>query len=124
MGFISRAKPKVGDSQFWTNILKVEDLFQQLCRWKLGDGHSVRFWEEVWVDDKTSKDAYPRLYLLSFDHDIIVVEALQKGWGGFTFRRTLYGESLEMWRNLKLRCEEIEMREGKDCIEWSLTRGK
>lgn len=89
-----------------------------------GDGCSVRFWEDVWVDDKPLKDEYRGLYLLSFDHNITVAEALQKGWGGFKFRRTLYGDSLGQWKNLKLRCEEIEMRSGKDQVEWSLTGDK
>ena len=44
---ISRAKHKVGDSRFWTIISKVKDLFYQFCKWKLGDGCSVRFWEDV-----------------------------------------------------------------------------
>ena len=90
----------------------------------LGDGCSVRLWKDVWVDDKPLKDEYHGLYLLCFDHNIIVAETLQKGWGGFIFRRTLYGDSLEPWKNHKLRCEEIEMRSGKVQVEWSLTRDK
>lgn len=33
---ISGVKPKVGDSHFWSSILKVKDLFYQHCRKKLG----------------------------------------------------------------------------------------
>ena len=36
------------------------------------------------LDDKPLKDGYPGLYLLSYDHNITVTEALQKGWGGTT----------------------------------------
>ena len=66
------------------------------------------------VDDKLLKDGYPELYLLSYDPNITVAEALQKWWGGFKFRRTLYGDSLELSKKHKLRCEEIEMRSRRD----------
>ncbi|EMS65676.1 hypothetical protein TRIUR3_14928 [Triticum urartu] len=59
--------------------------------------------------------AYTRLYFLCFDHNITVAEAVKKSWDGFRFRRMLHGETLELWRNLKQRCERVEMeaREGK-----------
>lgn len=50
-----------------------------------------------------------------------MAEALQKGWDGFRFRRTLHGETLVLWRNLKLRCERIEMGFGKAKLKWNLT---
>ena len=73
------------------------------------------------MDDKPLKDAYPRIYDICFDHKITVHEAIQKGWKGFKFRRTLYVETLELWNTLKSRCEKIKMNEGKDKITWTLT---
>lgn len=67
------------------------------------------FWEDVWVDDKTLKDDYPRIYDLCFDDDITVAKAIQKGWPGFRFRITLQGGTLEVLNSLKNRREEIEM---------------
>ena len=49
-----------------------------------------------------------------------MAEAIQKGWRGFRFRRTLYGDTLGLWNSLKSRCEEIEMKGGNDKILWSL----
>ena len=83
---------------------------------KPGEGKNIRFWEDTWVDDKPLKDAYPRLYDICFDHKKIVYEAIQKGWKGFKFRRTLHEETLELWNALKSRCEKIKMNEGKDKI--------
>ena len=34
------------------------------------------FWEDVWVDDKTLKDDYPRIYDLCFDDVITVANAI------------------------------------------------
>lgn len=95
---LSRAKPKARDSQFWTSLLRVGDIVYQLCKKSLGDGRNTRFWEDWWVDDKSLKLPYARLYLLSFDHNISLwlnfAKAIQEGCGGVRFRRTLYGESL------------------------------
>ena len=49
-----------------------------------------------------------------------MAEAIQKGWQGFRFRRTLHGETLGLWNNLRSRSEDIEMKGGKDKITWSL----
>ena len=35
-----------GDSQFWTGLMKVKDEFLSMCRFDLGDGSQVRFWED------------------------------------------------------------------------------
>lgn len=107
-GCISGVKHKVGDSQFWASFLKIKDVFYQFCKKKLGDGQNTRFWGDIWVDDKPLKIAYSRLYFLCFDHNIAMAEAIQKGWEGFRFRRNLHGETLELWRNLKMRCERVE----------------
>lgn len=64
------------------------------------------------------------IQLLSFDHNITVAEALSKGWQGLKFHRTLYVETLDLWNNLRMRCEEVEMGIGKDQVEWTLTADK
>lgn len=111
----------MGDSHFWTSLLGVKDLFYQHCKKMIGDGKNTRFWEDWWVGDKPLKFSYPRLYLLSFDHNISVANAVAKGWERFSFRRTLLGESLELWNSLKARCEEIQMHGGRDRVKWMLT---
>ena len=75
----------------------------------------------TWVDDKPLKEAYSRIYDICFDHNITVEEAIQKGWHGFKFRRTLHGETLGLWNCLKKRCEEIQMQGGADKVLWTLT---
>lgn len=85
-----------GDSQFWAALLKVKDIFYKFAKKKIGNGRGTRFWEDIWVDDHALKNESPRLYNLCFDHNITVDEALQKGWKGFKFRRTLHGETLEL----------------------------
>ena len=49
---------------------------------------------------------------------------IQRGWRGFKFRRTLHGESMDLWNNLKGRRDEVEMGNGTDRVEWTLSAGK
>ncbi|GLT52280.1 hypothetical protein SLA2020_256280 [Shorea laevis] len=36
----------------WKSILRCRSLLQLGLRWRIGDGHQVKFWEDVWVGDK------------------------------------------------------------------------
>ena len=101
--------------------MEIKNIFYKFVKKKVGDGRNTRFWEDSWVDDKPLREAYPRLYDISFDHNITVEEAIQKGWHEFRFRRTLHGETVELWNSLKKRCEEIQMLGREDKILWTLT---
>lgn len=65
----------------------MKDIFYKFAKKKQGNGNNTRFLEDICVDDKALKDEYPRLYALSFDHNITVAEAIQLGWRGFKFRK-------------------------------------
>ena len=54
------------------------------------------------VEDKPLKSSYFKLYNLTFDHNITIAEAIEKGWDGLTFRRTLFRETLELWNSHKM----------------------
>ena len=76
--YISGIQHIPGDSQFWTSLLKIKDIFYKFVKKELGDGKNTRFWEDTWVDDKPLKDAYPRIYDICFDHKIKVDEPSKK----------------------------------------------
>ena len=59
---ISGIRPKPGDSQFWSGIMGVKNVFYKYCKKMVGDGRNTRFWEDWWVDDKPLRIRYPRLY--------------------------------------------------------------
>ena len=77
--------------------------------------------EDSWEGDKPLKLSYPMISLLSFYHKITVVDAINTGWGGFSFRRTLLGESVDLGNILKNICDEVRMLGGRDQIGWMLT---
>lgn len=112
-GCLALVSKKPGDSQFWANLLKIKEIFYKFVKKKVGDGRNTRFWEDSWVDDKPLREAYPRLYDICFDHNITVEEAIQKGWHGFKFRRTLHGETLGFGTVSKKDVRKFKCREGQ-----------
>jgi len=69
---ISQVKLKY-QSWWWRDLAKTcgdgneEGWFQKAFEWKVGNGITVWFWEDVWLQTTTLKALYPRLYSLSCD---------------------------------------------------------
>ena len=58
-------------------VRKVEnDLnwFDNRIRWKLGDGKSIKFWEDKWIGDLPLKHKFLRLHSLSLNVDSLMCE--------------------------------------------------
>lgn len=121
---LSGLEKKPGDSQFWCSLMEVKKLYFQHVTKKIGDENAIRFWEDWWVGSRPLKDMYPRLYNISFDHNISMAEAVNKGWQGFSFRRDLNAETSELWNSLKQRCEVVRMHGGADQPMWMLTKNR
>ena len=110
---------------FWGELLKHKEFFfSLLCKFNVGNGENTRFWEDWWVGSRPLKDLYPRLYNISFDHNISVAEAVNRGWQGFSFRRTLTRYTTELWNSPKQRCEKVRMHGGQDQPLWMLTKSR
>lgn len=98
---LAEIKLRQGDSQFWYEINKHKEHFLSLCKFEVGNGESVRFWEDRWSGDKPLKENFPRLYNLCFDKNKSLKHMINKGLDSVLFRRTLSGESLELWTHIK-----------------------
>lgn len=45
-------------SKIWNNILKSRSLLKEGVRWKIGNGRSIRFWEDSWIGRKSLADSH------------------------------------------------------------------
>ncbi|GJY85830.1 RNA-directed DNA polymerase, eukaryota, reverse transcriptase zinc-binding domain protein [Tanacetum coccineum] len=45
-----------------------------ISRWKVGDGASVAFWNDVWIGNSNLKTTFPRLYSLEIAKDCLVAD--------------------------------------------------
>jgi len=52
-----------------------EGWFKKATMWKIGNGASVRLWEDAWLCSTSLKTLYPKLFSLSCDQGKLVREA-------------------------------------------------
>jgi hypothetical protein len=72
------------------------------------------------VNDSPLAVQFPRLYLLTFQKNITVKAAKNKGWGFFQFRRLLYGETLQQWQEVKRLVDDFQLVEEPDSVKWKI----
>jgi hypothetical protein len=46
---LSQVQEKPTDSPFWKGLMRVKNDFFNRGSFKVGDGTSVRFWEDIWL---------------------------------------------------------------------------
>ncbi|XP_068466531.1 uncharacterized mitochondrial protein AtMg00310-like [Phaseolus vulgaris] len=80
-------------SWWWRDLQKVctegegGGWFHNQLVWKVGGGEKVNFWEDVWIDNINLKSLYPRLFSLSLDQGLMVIEVGE--WVGAAWRWNL-----------------------------------
>lgn len=104
--------------------MKVKDLFVKLTRRVVGDGARTLFWEDIWLGKRKLAEVYPRLYDISFDKMKTVKQIVAKGWDNVDFRRSIHGDYLRQWREVKGIVDRINLTEDKDRVEWLLSDKK
>ena len=53
---------KNGDSHFWQGLMDVKKLFWPCCKIIVGNGARTRFWEDIWLRDKSLAEIFSDLY--------------------------------------------------------------
>ena len=91
---LSQAHKKPGDSQFWSGLMEVKDLFLSRGRFNVQSGTQTRFWEDLWIGDKTLKEAYPSLYSIARNKSDTVAKIISSVPFNISFRRALTGNRL------------------------------
>jgi hypothetical protein len=118
---LRQATYRNGDSHFWQGLLEVKTFFLNCCKFQIGDGRSVSFWEDNWLGDFTLAASFPRLFAICLTPNITVRKAFDEGLGNMAFRRALVGAKQGMWADLRKLCEAVTFSEGQDTLCWLLT---
>jgi hypothetical protein len=94
---------------------------------RIRDGVDTSFWEDVWVDTLPLKIRFPRLFSISTQKEVSVVEVYPldyaAGWR-FSWRRRLFVWEEEVLDNLLVVINLIILREGEDSWGWSSEKGE
>jgi hypothetical protein len=59
---IGKVDRKLGDSHFWSGLMKVKEAFLMHGSFRLNNGKQIWFWEDKWIGNYSFKDQYPSLY--------------------------------------------------------------
>uniref|UniRef100_A0A0A9HQM5 Reverse transcriptase zinc-binding domain-containing protein n=1 Tax=Arundo donax TaxID=35708 RepID=A0A0A9HQM5_ARUDO len=89
-----QVKNKNTESPCWTDILALRPLVHEGCRWEVGSGTKVRFWEDSWIDGKPLALTYANLYDIVEQHEVSVREVVE-GLVPLSFCRILTDEQVQ-----------------------------
>jgi len=88
--------------------------------WKVGDGKSIRFWEDQWFGNCSLAIQFWDLYVLA-EHTNKCIADL---WDGenlrISFRRRVPPRLMNMWLDLISIAESISYSDDYDAIIWGL----
>lgn len=66
--------PEIGASPFWKGVLWACKAAQTGVRWKIGDGKSVRFWEDWWFGNCSLATQFWGLYIIANQKNMCVAD--------------------------------------------------
>ena len=73
---LAEVQVKPTDSPFWKGLMDVKDDFFNRGKFQLGDGKTIRFWEDTWLGDQSLQAQYPSLYNITNRKNISVHDVL------------------------------------------------
>jgi hypothetical protein len=73
---LSQVTAKPTDSPFWKGIMGVKEAFFSRGSLVLGNGKSIRFWEDTWLGDTPLENQYPSLFNIVRRKNVTVADAL------------------------------------------------
>ncbi|GKV41384.1 hypothetical protein SLEP1_g48927 [Rubroshorea leprosula] len=133
LNWIEEGKQK--GSLWWRDVCRLDYSCSNRVGWlldgfklKLGEGISVKFWEDVWIEDKTLANKFPRLFLNSLGRTKSISQMgfwSNGSWNwSLEWRRPIFSweehSMAELWRML----QNIQPNKGqKDRWEWRNDQG-
>jgi hypothetical protein len=118
---LSEVNVKPNDSLFWKDLMRVKEDFFSRGSFALGNGESTRFWEDMWLRNKSLPHQYPSLYSIVQRKQVSAANVLSHNPLNITSRRTLLDHGWRLWLELVQRLMNVQLNSEKDNFVWSLT---
>jgi hypothetical protein len=109
---LSQVVVKPSDSPFCKGLMRVKEEFFSRGNFKIGNGQSMRFWEDTWLGDAPLAIQYPDLYSIVHRKQVLVANVLSHSPPNITFRRSLTGNKWNRWLHLVNRLMLIKLNSG------------
>jgi hypothetical protein len=118
---LAEVRVKPTDSPFWKGLMNVKDEFFTRGSFQLGNGNSIRFWEDVWLGGTSLANQYPSLYHIVQSKNVTVASVLSSVPLNVSFRRVLNGNKWTAWLHLCRRLMTVNLVDEQDKFVWKLT---
>jgi len=119
---LSQIEKRPGDSQFWSGLMDVKELFLQHGSFKVQNGQQTRFWEDVWVGREPLMRLFPDLYRIVRKKGVSVASVINSTPLNISFRRGIVGARLEEWLRLVSLVLPVSLNNNKDIFTWQLKK--
>jgi hypothetical protein len=100
-------------SFWWKDICKLMPIFRGITHCQIGDGRSVLFWKDQWLDSINS-DSFPRAFSFTLDEDISVHDFLRASSLSDSFWLPLSPQAMDEVRTLQMDTAHIDLSDEKD----------
>jgi exonuclease III len=118
---LAEVQAKPTDSAFWKGLMRVKDDFFARGSFIIGNGESVRFWEDIWIGNASLASQYPSLYNIVNRKHVTVAHVLGQTPINISFRRSLTGNKWTAWLHLCQRLMMVVLNHETDRFVWKLT---
>jgi hypothetical protein len=101
--------------------MRVKDDFFSRGQFKVGNGSTVCFWEDVWLGQTPLAQQYPSLYNIIQHKDVLVATVLAQSPLNICFRRGFNDHKWNQWLHLCQRLATVNLSNEQDRFVWNLT---
>jgi hypothetical protein len=100
--------------------MRVKNEFFNRGSFKVGDGTSVLFWEDIWLGESSLANQYPSLYNIVQRKNVLVANVLAHSLLNIEFRRALNGNKWNEWLHLYKRLMTVNLSNQPDRFVWKV----
>lgn len=88
----------------------------------VGNGKSINFWLDVWIDNCPFKIRFDNLFRICGNPSVRVDECFVDGIWNIDFVRSFGAKERDQWEELKSILNEVSLTDDNDSIEWCLDK--
>ena len=120
---LAQVETQPTDSPFWKGLMRVKDDFFSRGSFVVGNGETIRFWEDTWLGTSPLMNQYPLLYNIVQHKNVSVHDVLHNAPPlSIGFRRALVGNKWDMLSHLCFRLMQVTLNNVPDFFKWSLNK--
>ena len=102
----------------WAGLMNIKEEFLRWGRFRVGDGHATRFWDDTWILDRQLKDIYSNHFNIVRKRNVLVKDVMNGNLPNLYFCSAIVEVKRVEWRNLSTLLASIPLGHSKDKFLW------